>query len=144
MRLALLLCVAILGAPVAARADSCTVGSNGLTFGTYDPLAGSALLGSGSVVVSCGKQGTTAQISLSAGRSGDASNRLMSTAGGATLRYQLYVDAGRTNPWTSDLVRTAKMGSDLKDTIYVYGAVFAGQDAAVGTYGDAMTITIIF
>jgi spore coat protein U-like protein len=137
-------CAVLIAAPVVAAADTCTVTSSGLQFGAYDPASSSAALGAGTIVVSCGKGGTTAQVSLSAGRSGNASNRVMGSPAGEALAYQLYVDAARTNSWTSDLVRTAKMGPDLKDTVSVYGAIFAGQDVGVGSYGDSITITISF
>jgi spore coat protein U-like protein len=135
---------ALLAVPLVAAADTCTVGSPGLAFGPYTPLSGAAVLGMGSIVVSCGSPGTRAQVSLSAGRSGNANNRVMASPAGDTLAYQLYVDAARTNPWTTDVVRSARMGADLKDTVYVYGALFANQDAAPGTYTDTMTITINF
>jgi spore coat protein U-like protein len=69
-------------------------------------------------------------------------------SGANRLDYNIFVDAARTTVWTSVPVVNASQGcqGQCGNGVYVsfYGRIYALQDAAVGTYGDSVTVTINF
>ncbi len=68
------------------------------------------------------------------------------TAGGATLNYSLYRDAGRTLNW-GDTINTdtlAGTGSGALQSHTVYGRVPVQTTPAAGAYSDTVQITVTY
>lgn len=142
MRLsAAILCVAaVCVAPGPARAANCFISTSGLAFGSYNPLAAAPLNGSGTIRVNCNGWITVARVLVSAGTSGAASTRAMAN-GAERLGYNVYSDAACTQVW-SDAPPGVAIGPFFSVTLALYGRIPAGQDVAVGTYTDTLTITV--
>lgn len=139
---------------------SCTVSATPLSFGAYDPLSPGVVDGTSQVTVTCninsilGLLGAQVQLnyelSLGGGTSGDPSARAMSSA----LAYRLYLDAARTVPWgdgsngTSTITGSAIMVTlnpqPVSTTYTVYGRIPARQAVPVGSYVDAITVTLTY
>mgnify|MGYP001627186577 CR=1 FL=1 len=144
-------------APLAAGAAACRFQAGaGLAFGTYDILARAARDTQATVTVICDGTGTAQSVSLML-RVGPGANaasvhaRRMRHAGGApaTLAYGLYRDPARSSAWgTSTGVDT--LGATLmvpasgsaSASFVLYGRMPPGQDVHVGTYTDAVQVTI--
>jgi spore coat protein U-like protein len=131
---------------------SCIVSVSSMSFGTYDPQSPSPNDTVGTLSVSCvsGNTGaSTFSIALSPGGSGNANARAM-TKGSYSLYYNLFTNVARTIVWGDDngggesvassfpaVSRTAKQFS-------VYGRIPSLQNAAVGIYHDAITVTVTY
>ena len=129
------------GATVLRR---CDIRTTSLAFGPYDPLVQHAvqpLDRDASITITCTK-GTAATIGLDGG----LRNRNLSS-GGAMLAYDLFQDAGRTQPWgngEADALDAGDAPSDAPRTFVVFGRIFAGQDVPVGTYTDSVVVVVDF
>lgn len=139
----LLVVLVLAGAATGARAATCTgVSTVGLTFAAYDVFA--ALPNDtavGSVTYNCN---TTPAVTISASFNGAQGPRQMiffPFGGPDLLQYDVFVDAARTVVWSSTAPQTLPSGAR---TIPFYGRIFAGQDVAVGTYADLLTVTLNF
>lgn len=161
-----LLAMLVLGALLAgpqARAARCTISTSGLSFGVYDPLAGSASTANGSVSLNCRYSGAdvlfgfTANVTLSPGVSGSYLARTL-RAGPDQLRYNLYVDPSHTSVFGDGSGGTqvvnecfpglfggcAGGGASSPVTIPVYGEMPGGQDIGPGSYADNLIVTVTF
>ena len=132
---------------------SCLINSaSNVAFGTYDPLFGSALTASGSVVFRCTK-GTTYTVDLSTGASGSFAARTM-TNGTDTMSYNLYTTAGLVTVFGDGTAGTGhdtgSSGSGIANivanqkTVSYFGNLPAGQDRSTGAYSDTITVTITY
>lgn len=127
---------------------SCDIETTPMAFGVYDPLvlhASQPLDREGSVTISCTK-GTAATIGLNAGLHASGSARHLSNAG-ALLQYELFKDANRTERWGEggpDSLQAGNAPDDAPRTFVVFGRIRAGQDVPVGTYTDAVVVTVEF
>jgi spore coat protein U-like protein len=86
------------------------------------------------------------RISLDGGLAGSFAARAL-TLGSERLLYNLYLDAARTVVW-GDGTGGSQAGPGVitrgalgTTTAYVFGRVFAGQDAVEGVYGDTIRVT---
>jgi spore coat protein U-like protein len=146
---ALALVAAVLGGARAARAASCSFSSvTGVSFGSYDVFDPSPADGAGNIAYEC-TGGATVTISLSQGNAASFLPRLMLRSGGASLSYNLYLDAGHAAVWGDGTGATAVYGpiSPPDNSIImvpIFGRLPAGQDAQVGVYDDTITATINF
>jgi spore coat protein U-like protein len=143
-------------APVAAQTSAnlavtatvvanCSVSAGTLAFGNYDPTAGSPVDATASVGVTC-TQGTVASVGLDTGTFGSGGQRRMSD-GSAFLAYDLFKDAGRTDPWGDSggaRLTLAAAPSSAARAVTVYGRVAASQDLAIGAYTDTVVVTVTF
>ncbi len=134
---------------------SCSVTTNNVVFGSFNPLAIGPGDSTGSVRVTCG--GVVGllipyQIELGPGGSGNLASRRLSS-GANTLSYGLFSDASRQSNWGSIATGTAVSGGILLDALgwapaithTVYGRIPAGQTAAVpGAYADSITVTVTY
>jgi spore coat protein U-like protein len=131
------------------------VSTTDIAFGTYDPADihfSTALDADGALSVRCVK-GVVADVALDQGLNPDAGStcvsplRQMSDGGAEVLRYDVYQDSARTSVWgcdaTTDQSFTAA-SSNTSTTLTTYGRVPAGQDVAVGSYIDTVTVTVTF
>lgn len=143
----------------AAGSVDCTVSSTGVAFGVYDAALSTPTDSSGALVVNCthvsgGAVRVSYAVSLSPGNSGNYAQRLL-RAGAATLNYNLFDSATRTRVWGNGTAGTGIVGGTLlvgpgkgndnrRVTHPVYGRIPAQQDAATGTYGDSILVTLTF
>jgi spore coat protein U-like protein len=132
----------------ASVAGVCTIGNATLAFGTYNPTAATAINMTSTVTLTC-SLGTPYNIGMSAGSGTGAttSSRLM-TAGSTTLGYNLYRDSGYSLNWGNtvgtDTLSGTSSTSALTNTITIYGQIPAGENAAVGSYTDTVTMTVTY
>jgi spore coat protein U-like protein len=116
-----------------AAGQVCTLSITALNYGTY---TGALLNGTATGKVTCAGAW---DIPLNAGTGAGATEmaRKMTGPGGATLNYQLFVDAARTTNWGNTT------GNELTGTgnanITVYGQIAARQFVAPGTYTDTIS-----
>ncbi len=129
--------------------SSCTIGASNIGFGTYDPVGANAtapLPATGAVTTTC-TRGAATTIGLDAGRNPAGAQRRMADAAGDLLPYGLFQDGGYSNAWGTSgtgLLAPPAAPSFLPRTFTVYGQIPAGQDPAVGSYGDTVTATVTF
>lgn len=140
----------------ATVAASCNVVSTtDIAFGAYDPADvnfATALDGTGSITVRC-VRGVVADVALDQGLFAGAGStcaaplRQMSDGGVERLGYDIYQDAARTTAWgcaaANDQTFTAASPS-TPTTLTTYGRVPPGQDVAIGSYSDTVTVTATF
>ncbi|KCZ59660.1 hypothetical protein HY30_13725 [Hyphomonas chukchiensis] len=134
---------------------SCSISSDDVSFGTYDPLSGSNHDATGEVRVTCGalvaSVGVSYTISLSSGSSGTALSRSMAN-GGSTLAYNLYTNPSRTSVWGNGAGGTVTLGNSYTlsllfpktDAFPVYGRIPPGQTVGAGSYADSLVATVTF
>ncbi len=129
-------------------AANCTISSNPLSFGPYDPVVANATTNldvNTTLSVACTK-GSTSAVSLDLGTHSAAAVRKMQNTVTATelLNYELYTAAARLVVWnTTNTVSYTSTGK-AASTLTVYGRVPSGQDVAVGSYTDSVVATITF
>ncbi len=131
---------------------ACAITSNGIDFGSYDPVILNSILalpGVGSVDVAC-TLGTSAVITLGQGSnaavgSTNAAPVRRMAAGSERLGYTLYRDALHLFPWgNTAMTGVAFLGTGLSIPVPVYGSVPAGQNVGSGTYTDTVVVTVTF
>jgi spore coat protein U-like protein len=116
-----------------AHGQTCTLSITTLNYGAY---SGTLLNGTATGRVTCAGAWN---IPLNAGMGAGATEttRKMTGPGGATLNYQLFIDAARTTNWGNTT------GNELTGSgntnITVYGQIAAGQFLAPGTYTDRVS-----
>jgi spore coat protein U-like protein len=125
-----------------SHAATCNLSTQGVNFGSYDFLSSQNLDSVGHIVVTCDTS-TSYTIGLSPGN-GSYIARLM-TNGPHQLAYNLYTDATQTMVWGDGSSGTAVVGGTGTDVDHtVYGSAPAGQNPYVGSYSDAITVTLTF
>lgn len=135
----------------AASAQSCTVGTSSVAFGSYDPFVSSPVDSTGQVDVACTDQ-TAYTVALDAGAysGGSYSPRKMKHFTLTTwLSYLLYRDAARSELWgdgQSGTYTVSGVGAGLGQPNHhtVYGRLPAMQNVHVGQYGDTITVTVTY
>lgn len=146
-------CAAVFGSASAHAVVSCSIGSSGVAFGTYNPTSMVDNTSTGSIDVAC--DGTLLQIvgfsvSLSAGNGTMTTRKLVS--GASNLGYNLYLDPaymvrfgdGTMGSQTTSASFTLAVSPTIR-SITVYGKLPAGQTTAtVGTYSDTLIMTVTF
>lgn len=147
--------VLLLLAPAVASAQGtggarCSLAVTPLVFGRYVPFSGAPADFSATVTVTCVASGAASvpvhgTIGLIGGAGGPSGRSLASGKHG--LRYQLYLDPGRTIPWgngTGGIVSVSGVvtaNAVLRQTVTVYGRILARQSAAhVGIYTDRIIV----
>lgn len=134
-------------------AASCAVSTNGLAFGVYNPLDSYDVATSSAVSIRCtslkNNERVKLAISLSTGNSGSYTARTMMN-GSETLSYNIYTTANYSNVWgngtgISNIVTDrffTSVSAPTTMTYTLYARILGGQDAAVGSYNDTITITV--
>ena len=127
---------------------NCTISTNALAFGTYDPVVANlsaTLDGTGAVTVGC-TRGAIASIALGSGSNASGSTRRMADGTGNYLVYELFSDSSHTTVWNSGsgaLTLTAAPSRATRD-LTVYGRISGNQDVPAGTYADTVVATVNF
>lgn len=147
----------LLLAPLAAGATACRFQAGpGLAFGTYEILSRAPRDTQSTITVVCDGTGTAKTVSVmvrvgSGANSPSASVRRMRHTGGstATLAYGLYRDPARSSVWgmssgvdTLGATLSVPARGSVSASFTLYGRMPPGQDAHVGSYGDAVQVTI--
>ncbi len=131
---------------ITIQADCRINSATALDFGTTGVIAAN-IDQNNLVSVQC-TNGTAYNVGLSAGAGSGAtvSNRLMTGPGGATVSYNLYRDAARTQQWGTTVGTNTGTGAGNGQiqTIPVYGRVAPQATPAPGVYTDTITITVTF
>ena len=153
-------CIAALGvalAPASALGQVTTcaiVSAPGMGFGSYDDSGAAPTDSTTSVAVRCTRNGGPPDVNVTLGlgpstNTGQTLVRRMQ-AGAEVLDYNLFRDAGRASVWgptpgtdASTITLTGIANNTSRDaTFVIYGRIPALQNAAVGLYSDAVTITL--
>lgn len=131
-------------ASLEARAATCSVSAVGLAFGTYDLTASTPLDVNGSVEFRCNEP-SAVKIEFSPGGSGTFWPRRMRNAG-ATLDYNIYTNAGRTQVWGDGTggTTTRNLGAGRGEPVAVFGRIPPLQNVPAGAYGDTLVVTFNF
>ena len=124
--------------------ESCSASADPLDF-VLDTTVGASAHGQASIDLSC--SGPTAfEIALDTGQNG--ARRMLDSASGQTLAYEIYSDAARNVRWgNASGVDTVAGAADAngKATLTAYGSTFANVErVAAGTYSDAVAVTVNF
>lgn len=145
----------------AAQAHSCTVSATPLAFGGYVSPQGPRVDSSATVQVRCTPTylllacEVAYTLSLSVGQTPGGGVRQLS-AGTGRLRYDLFSDAARTQPWGDGGASGAVVGGSISTGLLglvclqgsrnhtVYGRVPAAQNVPVGVYQDQLVLTITY
>jgi spore coat protein U-like protein len=148
----LILALGACALPIAASAKKvqCTFNAaSTLPFGSYDVYSNSDVETMGLMAITCDSHGTNFTISMGTGSHSATFYPRYMSANGSLLKYEIYLDAGRTTMWgdgtlgSSVYIGTAEKANS-PFAIYFYGLVPAGQDVAVGSYSDSIVTTIDF
>ena len=135
--------------PVSATvSNNCTITTNPIDFGSYDPVvtnASATLDAAGAVIIACTK-GAVTTLGLDTGANAAGGTRQLASAGNL-LTYELYQDSSRSTVWGNSgaaLYNSGTAPSKNARTFPVYGRVSAGQDVPAGSYTDSVVATVNF
>ena len=143
--------VALLAWPAAASATTCRLTVPPFNFGTYSPGDSAPLDIAGLIDVRCNGQTGPFSVTLSPGSSGSFAQREM-VSGPYLMRYNFYVNAGRTIVW-GDGTNGSSPVNGFKSrpapgqenfSLSVYGRVFPAQAVGEGLYRDDVIVTVVF
>jgi spore coat protein U-like protein len=143
-------CVAValsLGAGQARAACTVSLVSN-VAFGTYNVFSASALDSTGQISYRCSRDThPSVRITLTRGSSPTYAARQL-RHGADVLVYNLYRDSTRLLVWGDETPGTSayydKYPGSGRVYVSVFGRVPSGQDAAVGSYTDSITVVVNF
>lgn len=149
------LAVAVLSLQVQAATVCRLMSGDTLAFGTYDVLAAAPNDTLVNVEVTCERDGgpatVTLTLALGPGTNGSSvsARRMARTGGGDWLSYGLYREVSRTNIWgfstgvdTVSRTLTVPNKQTASATFTIYGRIPVAQNAMVGSYSDAVQITV--
>jgi spore coat protein U-like protein len=148
------LAVALLASsPAKADTTSCSAFSTtGITFSPYDSVSQAAVLGTGTITLTCTGFGvSTMNIAMDGGYNNSCSPHVMfvgsNLASGYYLTYDVFKDSTRTSPWCTgssryDFTIDYSSGPTQTRTITMYGRVGAGQNPAYAAYDDTLSIDL--
>jgi spore coat protein U-like protein len=139
--LSILFCVAN------AYGQSCDIIVTSVGFGSYDSLVSSPLDTTGDINVTC-DNGTSFTIKLNSGQNSGGSfhTRIMTAPStNKKLKYNLYIDSTRIQVWgdgTGGTYTQMGIGTGILQKYTVFGRIPARQKVSVGSYSDAVTVTV--
>ena len=157
MKAALVLLVTLCGilfainsfaAPPAGVCKVTPLGS--ISFGNYDVFSTVPVDSTAAIQILCDKTQPNVVISIgpSPNSGGFNPRKMIRTGSTDLLAYNLYTDAGRTLTWgdgtggTSTVTQKVFKNTPLNVTIF--GRIPASQNVYVGSYGETVTVTIIW
>lgn len=123
---------------------NCRITASAMEFGTYTSGRTTDLDANGSVTFA-GCNGADLSLALDGGSSNDIGNRTMRSAGGQTLRYQLYRNAARSSvAGRGNQQITATAAASGSGSLLIYGRIFGGQSVPAGAYSDTINLVLTF
>lgn len=131
----------------ATRVDAaCTLSATSISFGTYDVFQVGPSDSTGTITYRCDNNDHGIRITISSGSSGTFASRTLQN-GSETMAYNLFLNAAFTQVWgdgtggtTAYFLHNPPNKKDVPVT--VYSRIPAGQDVAVGSYGDTVVVTL--
>ncbi|MFI5394787.1 MAG: spore coat U domain-containing protein [Candidatus Binatia bacterium] len=137
--------------PTASDAAQCVfVTTVGAAFGTYDVFSSAPTDSAGTITYLCTNVRPPDRVTIYLARgvgNSYAPRQMQYTTN--WLGYNLYVDAAHTIIWGDGTSGTQFYGplrppNGVPVTLNVYGRITPQQDVGVGTYGDAITVTMTY
>ena len=123
-------------------ANQCSVSATNMNFGSASLLT-SALNAAAQISVTC-NAAIPLTVALDNGATGvGPTNRLMS-AGSQTIRYGIYKDSARTQPWGNTAGVNTATGTGPAAALTAYGQVPAQTAPAPGSYADVVGVTVTY
>ncbi len=123
---------------------TCTVTTSAIDFGTYISGQRDVLQAEGSIGYDDCPAGSLL-LELDGGQHGSGKTRMMASAGGDRITYQLYKDPTRKSVWsTGKSGQTVSLASRGTGTVPVYGSISGSQSPPAGAYTDTVNITLSF
>jgi spore coat protein U-like protein len=152
---------------------SCTIETRPLSFGNYDPLAGTDVDATGQIIYTCelgaggggppdgrggGRGGGPGQqtaapkgirIEMAQGYGNSFAPRQMVGLGGETLGFNIYLDATHRTVWgtgegSTQYYYDANPPNGTSVIVTAFGRIFGRQDVQAGPYGDNVPVRILF
>lgn len=125
----------------ATVADTCSVTTTAVAFGTVDVTLNANVDAEGAFSVTC----TTGSIWTASADAGEATDAVVTarkmTSGANLMNYALYAETGRT----TNFVSATGTGTGGAQSTTVYGRVPGGQSALpAGAYADSVTISVTY
>lgn len=82
-------------------------------------------------------------VTLDGGSNFSTGSRHMAN-GSAMVRYELFQDISRSNPWVVGSPQTGLVGTGAATDLVVYGRVPIQTNQAAGAYNDTVNVTVIW
>ena len=126
---------------------TCSVSAAALNFGAAIPNPISSNVDAQSAITATCSNGAGYTIALNGGTNAGTVALRRLEAGGTTINYTMYTDAGRSSIWGDGTIGTTLLngsGSGAPQVIPVYGRIPSGQAPGTGAYSDTVTVTITF
>jgi len=129
---------------------ACLVSATGMNFGAYDVFAAVPRDSAGTVTVACDPNPPT-DVTVSIGSSptsgGFNPRRMRHVTLSDRLDYNLFTTPSMVTVWGDGSAGTStvllrKVNRNRPVTTTIYGRIPPGQNVSVGTYSDAVTVTI--
>lgn len=122
-----------------------TAAASDLNFGSKPGPLTSVYDGTTTLDLNC-RNGTAWTLGLSSGLHADSNGRRMKAGTADFVRYGLFRDTGRLQPWgtTAGSDTAGGSGTGAAQPQTVYGRVPAGQNVPAGQYSDTVTATITY
>lgn len=142
---------ALLAVAGAASARDCSIGTQPIAFGIYDPLQPTPLVALGGVTIDCRAGGgrPDLRVEFSTGSSGNYATRTLRN-GTSILNYNLYTEANAGVVWgdgsggSQPVFARAEPPGQNPLNIQIHARLPPGQDSAAGTHSDTIVVTVIF
>lgn len=132
----------LVAAAAPARAATCDITPQSVSFGAYDPTEAGDLDGVGTISIDCDVE-VSVTITLSAG-AGSYAARIMA-AGADHILYNLFTGPQRVVAWGDGSGGSATVSATMQSQAFnVYGAIPAGQNVPAGAYADTIVVTITY
>jgi spore coat protein U-like protein len=142
-----------------SKSQFCTIETRPLSFGTFDPLAGTTLDATGQILYTCGNgngNGPSTQesskairIEMAQGSSNSFGTRAMVGPGADNLTYNIYLDATHRTVWGDGTGSTqtyydAHPPNRTPVIVPAFGRIDSRQDVEAGPYVDSVAVRILF
>jgi spore coat protein U-like protein len=144
----LLACAFLYLGPSLLRAQ-CTVSAVGVSYGSYNPLDASNLTSTGTISINCNdSQRADVLIGPSLNSGVFVPRQMRQTSGSVLLNYNVYTTSALSSVWGDGTQGTSTQYYNVKknktENALVYGSIPAGQDVPIGSYSEALVVTINF
>jgi spore coat protein U-like protein len=132
---------------------SCTMSVTTMNFGSASAPITSNVTTTATATATCTST-TPYSIGLDNGQNASGSQRRMKSSSGSYINYGLYTDSARTQAWSTASSSTActngantcvlKTGTGSSQSITIYGQVPPQTSPTVGSYSDAVVVTLTY